>query len=173
MTEWVPFRIDAGHMTIPIKVHGQAGRAMLDSGSDINGINAQFVLANEDKFTQGGKIALEGVFGRVYRATCNKVPVELCGADVEIDNMVEIRDFNSLVLLGKVFFRQMVLQIDYPNKRSRMIEHVSINLKKLKNIDMRFNKQLGRPIVKTRLNDEKNIWVIRDTGYWQQRGADH
>lgn len=164
VTQWLPFRIDNGHITIPIKVYGQAGRAMLDSGAAINGINSLFVIANEDKFTPGGKVEIEGVFGRAHRSTYNKVQIELYGVDVEINNMIEMRDFNSLVLLGRDFFQTMVLQIDYPNKRLRMIDHSSINLKKLKNIDMRLNKKLGMPIVKTRLNDEKNIWVLLDTG---------
>ncbi|MFT6434934.1 MAG: hypothetical protein ACJAVI_002985 [Candidatus Azotimanducaceae bacterium] len=164
VTQWLPFQIDNGHITIPVKVHGQAGRAMLDSGAGINGINSLFVIANEDKFTPGGKVEIEGVFGRAHRSTYNKVPVELYGVDVEIDNMVEMRNFDSLVLLGRAFFQTMVMQIDYPNKRLRMIDHDSINLKKLKNIDMRINRKLGMPIVKTRLNDEKNIWVLLDTG---------
>jgi hypothetical protein len=163
-SKWIEFQLDRGHITIPIKVLGQSGRAVLDSGANINGINSQFVLANKNEFTPSGKVEIAGVFGRSQRSTYNSVPVELYGVNVELDNMVEIRDFKSLVLLGQDFFAQMVMQIDYPNKRMRMIEHGSINLKKLKNIDMRLNKRIGMPIVKTRLNDEKNIWVLMDTG---------
>ena len=163
-TQWLEFRIDDGHITIPVKVHGQSGRALLDSGASVNGINSLFVLANEEKFTTATKVQVEGVFGRAYRNTYNNVPVELYGAEVEIDNLIEMRNFGALMLLGNVFFKQMVLQIDYPNKRLRMVEHGSINLKKLKNINMKINKKLGMPIVKIRLNDEKNIWVLLDTG---------
>jgi len=163
-TQWVDFELDQGYITIPIKVHGQAGRAMLDSGANINGINSDFVLANPDKFSQSGKIEVEGAFGKSKRSTYNNVPVELYGAEFRLDSMVEMRDFKPLVLLGNAFFNLNIVQLDYPNQRLRLIDRDSVNLQKLKNIDMKVDKRLQMPIVKIRLNKEKTIWALLDTG---------
>lgn len=91
-----------------------------------------WILANHDEFTPSGKVEIAGVFGQPQSHTNNKVPVELYGINVEFDDLVEIRDVKSLVLLGQDFFAQIVMQIGYPNKRVSMIEHGSINLKKMK-----------------------------------------
>jgi len=68
------------------------------------------------------------------------------------------------LILGAPFLEQYVFQFDYPNKRMRLITRDSINLKKQKNVKSQRDFKTGDPIVRASLNDEKDIWLLLDTG---------
>lgn len=64
------------------------------------------------------------------------------------------------LLLGAGLLEKFIFQIDYPNNRLRLFERDSIDLAKLKNIDMQIDRGTGQPIVKVELNGEKNAWLF-------------
>ncbi|MBA6328873.1 aspartyl protease family protein [Colwellia sp. MB02u-6] len=143
VTEWIDFKLVDGHVKIPVIVSGIDGYAILDTGAQVNSINSAFMQKNGLEFSTGRKVKVQGVYDTKTRKTYNNVPVNLLGAG---------------------FFSKFVVQLDYPKKKIRLINHDAINLQKLANVKMQFDKYSRQPIVNVRLNNENTVWLVLDTG---------
>ncbi len=62
------------------------------------------------------------------------------------------------------FFEKFIVQLDYPNKKMRLMTRDAIDIRKVENVRMESDKGSGFPIVWVRLNDEISDWLILDTG---------
>jgi predicted aspartyl protease len=166
VTEWIDFKLVDGHVKIPVVVSGIYGYAILDTGAQINSINSAFMQKNGLEFSTGTKIKVQGVYDTETRKAYNNVLVNLLGADFSLDNVVEsfIGHHNNQLLLGAGFFNNFVVQLDYPKKKIRLITHDSIDMQKLANVKMQFDKYSRQLIVNVRLNNEKSVWLVLDTG---------
>ncbi|MCT8987607.1 pepsin/retropepsin-like aspartic protease family protein [Shewanella phaeophyticola] len=166
VTNWVNFEVINGHINLPVTINGVEGKAILDSGSQVNAINISFINKNKFEFAKGSKVDIKGVYGTETRQLYNNVNVKLFGAELELDELVGLRlgHHEVQLLLGAGLLEKFIFQIDYPNNRLRLFERDSIDLAKLKNIEMQIDRGTGQPIVKVELNGEKNAWLILDTG---------
>lgn len=167
VTEWVDMKIENGLITVATKISGIGGNAMFDTGAQINGINSRFLKANELEFSQGPKMGIVGVFGTEQRKTYTKVPVDIFGTTIDLKGLVDLNvgPPDRQLLIGAGFFENFVVQIDYPNQRMRLITRDSIDLKRLKNVESKRDPDGGgSPLVKVRLNDQRDVWLIMDTG---------
>lgn len=166
VTPWLDFELDNGHIKIPVTVSGIEAKAILDSGSQVNAINQSFINKNKLKYSSGQKIIIKGIYGKEKKPTYNNVPTELFGTQFDLDSLVPIRlgKANNALLIGAGFFNKFIVQIDYPNKKMRLLTRDAVDLKKLKNIEMKSHRETGMPIVKVNLNNQKNVWLLLDTG---------
>lgn len=166
VTPWLDFELDNGHIKIPVTVSGIEAKAILDSGAQINAINQSFINKHKLKYGSGQKVIIKGVYGQEKKSTYNNVPTELFGTQFKLDSLVSSRlgNANNALLIGGGFFNKFIVQIDYPNKKMRLLTRDAVNLKKLKNIEMKAHRETGMPIVKVNLNNEKNVWLLLDTG---------
>lgn len=165
-SEWVDIHVENGALWLDTKVAGISGYTMIDSGAQINAINSGFLRAYDQKYATGPAVTILGIYGKSERRTYNSVPVELFGSTVNFKRLVDI-DFGGdqeQLIIGAPFLKLYVFQFDYPNKRMRVITRDSIDLKKVKNLKSRSDSKTGDPIVKVRLNDEKDLWLQLDTG---------
>jgi len=166
VTNWIDFNLESGHIKIPATIAGIDTYAILDTGAQLNGINKSFIMKHDLSFDEGSKIRVKGVFGIENKATYNNVPIGFFGIKTELDKIVEISlgySKNGL-LLGGGFFNKFVTQLDYPNKKMRLISQNSIDISKLKNIEIQRQKGTGMPIVKIGLPNNKHLWLLFDTG---------
>ncbi|QYJ81994.1 pepsin/retropepsin-like aspartic protease family protein [Shewanella aegiceratis] len=166
VTNWVDFKIIDGHINLPVTINGIEGRAILDSGSQVNAINLSFINRHGFEFAKGGKINIKGVYGTETRQLFNNVKANLFGADIELDQLAGLRIGHHEVqlLLGAGLLEKFIFQIDYPNQRMRLFERDSVDLAKLENIRMEMDRGTGQPVVQVGLNGEKKAWLILDTG---------
>ncbi|TVP13247.1 pepsin/retropepsin-like aspartic protease family protein [Shewanella sp. KCT] len=166
VTNWVDFKIIDGHINLPVTINGIEGRAILDSGSQVNAINLSFINRHGFEFAKGGKINIKGVYGTETRQLFNNVNANLFGADIELDQLAGLRIGHHEVqlLLGAGLLEKFIFQIDYPNQRMRLFERDSVDLAKLENIRMEMDRGTGQPVVQVGLNGEKKAWLILDTG---------
>ena len=166
VTNWVDFKIIDGHINLPVTINGVEGRAILDSGSQVNAINLSFINRHGFEFAKGGKINIKGVYGTETRQLFNNVKANLFGADIELDQLAGLRIGHHEVqlLLGAGLLEKFIFQIDYPNQRMRLFERDSVDLAKLENIRMEMDRGTGQPVVQVGLNGEKKAWLILDTG---------
>jgi hypothetical protein len=118
------------------------------------------------EFSIGTKIKVQGVYDTKTRITYNNVPVNLLDADFSLDNVVEsfIGHHSNQLLLGAGFFSNFVVQLDYPKRKIRLITHDAIDMQKIANVKMQFDQYSRQPIVNVRLNNEKSVWLVPDTG---------
>lgn len=166
VTEWIDFNLEGGHVKIPVIIAGIDTYAILDTGSQVNAINKAFITKHGLAFDKGQKLRIKGAFGIENKATFNNVPVSLFGIDSELDRLTEISlGFHTNgMLLGGGFFNKFVIQLDYPNKKMRLIDKDSIDVAKFENIEVRRQKGSGMPIVKVGLPNDKHLWLLLDTG---------
>lgn len=170
VTDWIEFNLEDGHVKMPISIAGVDTYAILDTGAQLNAINKAFnkafITKHKLAFEKGGKIKIKGAYGIDQKTTYNNVPVSFFGIETKLNKVAEINmgyHTNGL-LLGGGLFNDFVTQLDYPNKRMRLITQDSIDVDKFKNIEMRSQKGTGMPIVKIGLPDDKHLWLLLDTG---------
>ncbi len=167
VTPWVEMEIDNGLILIDTEVGGIKGRAMLDTGAEIHGINPAFLEKHDLKFKRGRKVKLSGVFGVEDRKSYTKVPVKMFGVEVNLRDPVEMNLGGAddiQLLIGAGFFNEFVVQFDYPNSRMRLYTRDAVDMKKFANIKSKKPSRIGSPMVKVNMNGQKDLWLTMDTG---------
>lgn len=165
-TEWVDIQISDGRLLVETEIGGQSGYAMIDTGAGLNAINGDFLRAAGLEFEKGRSIQISGVFATERRPTYKRVPVNIFGNTIDFEKIVEL-DFGSSdiqMILGASFLRNFIFQFDYPNKRMRLITRDSLDMKQIKNVESKKNGRGGSPLVKVRLTDKVDAWLMMDTG---------
>jgi hypothetical protein len=166
VSEWVDIKVEDGLLLVDSEVAGIPGYAAIDTGASLNGINENFLTANDLTFPKGRPVEIVGVYGTSRRSNYRDVPVKLFGVDLDFEGLIELNigPPGTQLLLGSKFLQQFIFQFDYPNQRMRIITRDSVDLKKVKNVQSKRDPKGGSPIVKVRLNDEKDVWLLMDTG---------
>lgn len=165
-TKWMDFKLDDGHVKVAIKTSGIDGFAILDTGAQINSINSAFIKKNQLEYEKGRSIQVKGVYGVSKREAYNNVPVEFLGSDLALNDLVKVflGHHSNQLLLGAGFFNNFVVQLDYPSKKIRLVTRDAIKMSELANVEMKFDRASGHPIVKIGLNDDTSAWLVLDTG---------
>ncbi len=164
VSPWIDFDDRRGHIMIPVTLNGHAARALLDTGSSGNGISEQFLAEHIGNYGQGKSIILRGVYGERRVNLVNNIQVGMFGSNFRLDQLMPLGVRSVELLVGLPFFDNYIVQIDYPNKRLRLIDHKSLNLKKIANVRMKRERGTQHPLVQVNLNDEYKPWVVLDTG---------
>ncbi len=167
VTPWVDILLHDRHLFVETEISGIPGYALIDTGAGINGINARFLEANDLSFPKGKEIKIYGAFGSAFRDTYKEIPVKIFGTELKFSDLTEtnIGPAENQIILGAGFLKLLIFQIDYPNQRMRAMSRETIELKKIRNVDSRKDPTGNSPIVKVRLNDEKDVWLLLDTGF--------
>jgi len=166
VTQWVDIEVINGHLMVDTAIAGIPGRSIIDTGASVNAINGRFLEAQDLSFPKGEQVKIIGVHSTSLRNSYRTVPVNIFGSEVDFKGLVDL-DFGPpeiQMILGAGFLRLFVFQIDYPNQRMRAITRDSVDQKTINNVKSIRDPQGGAPIVKVRLNDEKDVWLVMDTG---------
>ncbi len=164
VTDWTDFKLDSGHISFSGKVMDEDVEIIIDSGAGINGISLSLVMNLEDRLHHSEQATIQGVFGTERKNVYNQVPVELFGVETRIDRLAEFRSFNDLIILGLGFFDQFIVQLDYPNRRMRLIGRDSIDLAEFDNVPIDRQRDSGLPVVRVTLPGDIDAWLTFDTG---------
>jgi predicted aspartyl protease len=160
---WIPFNLKNGHITVDIKFNGVESTAILDTGAEINAVSTLYVDKYNEGIEKARMINVKGVNGVMKRQTYRNIPITIFGADVVLNNLVESGLGGNAILLGAPFFRNLIVQIDYPNSRLQVFPKKAIDLDKHENLDIRRDKSSTLPTVKVTI-DGVNVWLTLDTG---------
>ncbi|PIP79990.1 MAG: hypothetical protein COW84_07525 [Gammaproteobacteria bacterium CG22_combo_CG10-13_8_21_14_all_40_8] len=158
------FKLERGHIHIPIEIMGKKGTAILDSGAGINGISPDMLVKFGDQFRRDSKMRIQGVYGTEKKQVYSQIPVKMFGETFTLDKFVEGNFGSADVLLGLSFFRAFVVQIDYPHSKLRMMTRDALDMSHLSNVPMKKNPSTLLPLVKVDINGSGNIWLTFDTG---------
>ncbi len=164
VSEWVHFDLEGGVILFDIELAGEPARAMLDSGSSLIGVSAQFLETHPDAYRKGRRVTISGAFGDKKTKLADNLNVKLFGVPLELDKVAPVEMHGVEILLGQPFLQQFVFQIDYPNSRMRIIDRESVDLRKVANTDMKFSEGLVHPVVRVDMQGELKPWLILDTG---------
>ncbi|KZN40315.1 aspartyl protease family protein [Pseudoalteromonas luteoviolacea] len=166
VTPWLDFTYKNGLITIPVKVSDIDSYAVLDTGAGVNAINENFVTEHKLKYNHSGNIHIQGAFDTKRNKVYQKVPVSFFGIDTNLEGLpaLDLGDPSDSLLFGRGFFKLFNTQIDYPNRRIRLLTHDHLDLKKYENIDFKIQKGYGQPIVKVEIEGD-SAWMLLDTGF--------
>ncbi len=164
VSQWIEFDDRRGHITIPVTLNGQAAQAILDTGATGNAISEQFLAEHVGDYGKGKSIMVRGVYGERRVNLVNNIQVGMFGSNFRLDQLMPMRLGSIELLVGLPFFDNFIVQIDYPNKRLRLIDHESLSLRKVANVKMKRERGSQHPLVQVNLNDEYKPWVMLDTG---------
>src|SRR5262245_335396 len=162
---WTPIRFEGGQILLPVTLNGIEGEAVIDSGSELNGIDEIFVREHESELKFGHTINVQGVYATEQRRLVNGATVGMFGIDLPASGLVPTNLAPSLLLLGTGFLRSFIMQIDYPKQRMRLISHERLDLAEYANVEMRTQKGTILPLVKVSVSPGDEIWVTLDTGH--------
>ncbi|BFM04847.1 signal protein PDZ [Halioxenophilus aromaticivorans] len=164
VSQWTDVSIRQGHIYVPVSIGSAKGWALLDTGAEIFAINKR-LIANDVDLKEGVAVNIAGVYGNEKRKVYNDVLVDLFGSTFEWSGLVDADLGDDLLLVvGESFFNQLVVQMDYPNQRIRIMTHDAVDLKKSENIRLR-KKKYQQPQVLVTLGNNKKEWLLFDTGF--------
>lgn len=164
-TPWTEFSIENGVIMVPTSLAGVEGYSIIDTGAQMTIISSYFVRKHKMTFDGAGSIRVRGVNASTQGEVKRNVPAQVFGVDVTFgEAVVHPLVHGAQMVIGAELLSRMILQIDYPNTRIRAIARGAIDMESLKNVESRRDRSSGSSMVKVRLNDEKNVWLILDTG---------
>lgn len=163
-TDWFPVEIDNGHIIIPVTLNGKPAKALLDSGAMGNGISEVFLASSEEKYSRGKSITVRGIAGDRDTTMINGLDLGIFGIEFPVNGLVPLQTYSIDFVIGLPFFDLFIVQIDYPNRRMRIIDRESLDLRKYSNVKMRRAGGVGHAQVRVELNGSHTAWLMFDTG---------
>lgn len=166
VTDWMDIRVVDGHLMVETEVAGIAGLSIVDTGATSTSINARFLETEGLSFKTGQKVTVTGVFGKSKRTTYREIPGAIFGAPVTFLDVVDL-DLGGpdiQFLLGANFLKGFIFQFDYTNGRMRLLTRDTVDLKEIQNVDAKKDRDGGSMVVRVKLNDDANAWLLMDTG---------
>jgi len=166
VTEWMDIRVVNGKLMVETEVAGIAGLSIVDTGATGTFINARFIEAEGLSFKKGRKVKVTGVFGRSKRSSYKKVQGKIFGAPVTFLDVVdlELGEPDIQLLLGANFLRSYIFQFDYPNERMRLMIRDAVDLKAIKNVEAKKERNGGSLLVRVNMDEDTGAWLMMDTG---------
>lgn len=161
--DWEPFTLEHGNIVIEVEVAGRPARAILDSGASVNMIRGEIVEEHGREFKTSGQVEMQGVYGKQKVPMYSDIPIKMFGADVVLNDAVSIPDLGVEILVGGGFFRNAIVQIDYPKSRIRRLSEKAVDMKKHANVPMKRIRGSRFPAIQVEHNGVE-AWLLFDTG---------
>ncbi|MCJ7591359.1 MAG: aspartyl protease family protein, partial [Woeseiaceae bacterium] len=164
VSNWVPVEINNGQVILPVMLDGQPASALLDTGSSGHGISEKFLASHEGTYARGRRVTVRGIKEDRDTSMINGVSLGIFGVEFTMNQLLPIKADDVDFVLGLPFFDLFIVQIDYPNRRMRIINRDSLDLRKFSNVKMMRAGGVGHPQVRVNLNGEYKGWLMLDTG---------
>lgn len=161
---WLPFVLTNGAVLIEIEVAGKPATALIDSGSEINGISRSYVDANKAQLSFGERIRLKGVVGEEELAMVTAFAVSIFGQQTRFSDLVPMQFGESVLLLGQPFLRNFIVQFDYPRQKIRLLPHAAVDMNKVANLEVKQGRGRNLPAIKVDIAKDESLWLTLDTG---------
>lgn len=165
-TEWMDIQIVDGFLLVETEVAGIPGLSIIDTGARLEGINSRFLEAEDLEFKKDRKLTVVGVHGKEKRSSYREIEAGVFGSRVTFTRLVELElgppEFQ--LLLGASFLETYIFQFDYTNARMRLITKDSLDLKAIRNIDTKLDRNTNTLLVRVGLEEDAKVWLQMDTG---------
>ncbi len=165
-TEWMDIQIVNGLLLVESEVAGVKGFSVIDTGAQLEGINARFMEAEGLEFKKDRKLTVVGVHGKAKRSSYREIEASVFGFDVTFTRLVEVNIGSPQVqlLLGASFLENYIFQFDYTNSRMRLITKDALDLKAIRNVESKLDPNDGSLLVRVGLEEDSKAWLMMDTG---------
>jgi len=157
---WIEFSGEQTRPSLAIRVGGEDGTALLQPANAANAVSRTF--ADRVGLKEGSKrLSLTGVYGENEMPVAEDFDLMLAGTTMVAEDFLIVPDSMAAVdiLLGQPLFQAAIVQIDYPQRRLRILPPGSIEFEGNAKIKM---SESNRPLVRTSING-KDSWMLLDT----------
>ena len=156
---WMQLTSDDGRLVIDAKVNQVPTKLMFDSGSSINAISAELAAQAGVAVNKSRSIAVRGAFDQTDVNLSGDFKLELGDSEVTLTGF-PIMQSSTDIILGRDIFQRMIVQVDYPNNRMRLLEYEQMQFSS----NIKFKIGAGdAPLVRASVNG-KRAWFLLDTG---------
>ncbi|MCS4305761.1 putative aspartyl protease [Rheinheimera pacifica] len=136
VTEWIDFKMENGAILFPIKINGQNTHAVLDTKAKVNFIAESFIDQHRDNLRRTGVILFKDNDGERNAEVYQDIKVNIFDVELTFSDLIAVQNVAGELVLGIPFLRQHIIQLDFPNKRMRLIGHNQLDMTKLANVLM-------------------------------------
>lgn len=137
VSEWLSFEIKNNSIQFPITIGGVEGQAVIDPTAKVNMLSTTFAQAHQDQIKRTSYMTFRDIKGERNLPVFKKVDVKLFGSELSFNDLLADDGQRADLTLGIPFFRQYIIQIDFPRNRLRLIDHKGYNIKKIANVEMK------------------------------------
>ncbi len=165
--QWTKIDTSGGLIKVSSSIAGIKGYSIIDTGASVSAINSLFIKRHElDLPRLGSKASIQGVVSEKSVDIYAPIQVEILDANLNVSSLVDVEldDSELQLIVGAGLLRQFVFQFDYPRQRMRLLSRDAVQIKKARNVKSKRAFTGGPPLLKVRLNDEINAWLMLDTG---------
>lgn len=158
---WIPIDSESRALVLNVEINDRPAKVLLDTGASIHALNSSIVEKTGIKGNSARAITLIGINGEVQAPLSEPFDITADGQSFTLRDIPIINsDTPYDMILGRKFFEQSVVQIDYPNNRVRFLSPEVVNFES--NIDVRYEYD-GGLLVEAYIAGEK-AWMLLDTG---------
>jgi len=136
VTEWIDFKMENGAILFPIKINGQNAHAVLDTKAKVNFLAESFIDQHRDNLRRTGVILFKDNEGERNVEVYQDIKVNIFDVELTFSDLIAVQNVAGELVLGIPFLRQHIIQLDFPNKRMRLIAHNQLDMTKLANVLM-------------------------------------
>lgn len=161
---WIPLSTQGGHLTFPVTVEGIATTAMLDTGSTGNSIDETFAQAA--RLPRSGRVyKVTGAFSQetIVRSVA-ALDVRMFGLDVRLRHTPALQHPATPLVVGVRVFDGLIVQIDYPASRMRVLPQRAVDMASNANVRIRSANGGSRTAIEIEFAAGEKRWMILDTG---------
>lgn len=155
---WMPFAEGEYRPAFEVVINGEKTIALIDTSISVNAISAQFAhAAGIEPGT--GSVSVRDVQDGEQLPLSSTFTLEIGGNPVELDSAVMIPAKDVGLVIGRPMLNALVVQIDYPNRRLRILPPDMADFEG--NAKLR-RGHFNQPMIEARIND-KPAWMNLDT----------
>ena len=156
---WLQLTSDDGRLVIDAEINDVPTKLMFDTGSSINAISASLVTQAGIAVKKSRSISVRGAFDETDINLSGDFKLKLGDVEVNLTGFPIVQS-SSDIILGRDIFQRMIVQVDYPNNRMRLLEYEQMQFSS----NIKYKIGAGdAPLVRASVNG-KRAWLLLDTG---------
>ncbi|RDX35575.1 hypothetical protein DZA50_06400 [Kangiella sp. HD9-110m-PIT-SAG07] len=158
---WIPFDGEGGNIVLNVTMNAQPAKVLLDTGASIHTLTSKMAEKANISSNHARAITLIGLNGKVKAPLSGTFDLAADGQIFSLRDIPIIQGSHSFdMILGRTFFEQSVVQVDYPNQRIRFLDSDAVNFNS--NVEVRYDLS-GRLLIESYIKGNKG-WMLLDTG---------
>ncbi len=160
-TPWTPINPESRSLEVASQIQGIDGWSTISTGTTITLLNEAFLEAKGLPYASIGETRTISFGGEVEeRRYYEDIEAKLFNQKILFRSPIvgRRRDASRQLVLAGNFLQDYILQVEYPNRRMRLLSRDALPMRKLKNVPSRKG-----PLIKVNLNGEKDLWLLVST----------
>jgi len=158
------FQVNNGRISIPVTIAGTETLAVINSGILTMGISSFLAGQLGLDVIEPEPVNRRRSGNLPQLSIVENVPIKVFNQDIEMEQLYVFDLDAPLVNFSIMMFRDVIVQLDYPQSRICFHNPAAIDLEAAENINMR-STRIGAPAIEVNLNGDEDVWLDFQIGY--------